>query len=136
MTGADRVAVAATTAVDALAYALTVAAITTLVALGVTALTGGGLVRTKTVLFLAGWALITYATVRLWPSSPSDLETDRQQTAGAGRLQRAVESKPPVRWLDSGLLAQRRLSEAGKLFLAGVAVLLLSLLMETAGGVG
>lgn len=135
MTGADRVAVAATTAVDALAYAVTVAAITTFVALGFTALTGGGLVRTKTVLFLAGWALITYATVRLWPSSPSDIETDRRRTPGTGRLQRALESAPPVRWLDSGLLAQRRLSQAGKLFLGGLAVLLVSLLMETVGGV-
>lgn len=58
---------------DAFTYAL---ALTAIVGVGCFVLgfaTGGGAVRAKELLFVAGWLLLAYATVRLWPSSPAEV---------------------------------------------------------------
>lgn len=132
---------------DALAYALVVTVAATLGALVVGIATGGGLVRSKAVLFLIGLGLMAYATIRLWPSSPSEFETDDRTAAPferAGpslpatqtetRFQALVRAVPPVRWLRPPP-PERRLSPAAKLFVGSVTVLLASFLMETAFGV-
>lgn len=141
---ASRVRAAALVWADAVAYALVVAGVATLAALVVGVATGGGLVRAKTLLFLLGLALMAYATVRLWPSSPEDVR-DRagRERRGASlpptpaetRFQAVVRTLPPVRWLRPPA-PERRLSPAVKLFLGSVAVLLTSFLLEAVFGVG
>ncbi|AEH38540.1 DUF7555 family protein [Halopiger xanaduensis] len=67
---------------DALTYAL---ALTTIVGVGCFALgfvTGGGAVRAKELLFVAGWLLLAYATVRLWPSSPAEVGSSSGSGSG------------------------------------------------------
>ncbi|MUV89065.1 hypothetical protein GJ629_03420 [Halapricum sp. CBA1109] len=132
----SRVAVATATAVDAVVYAAAVTGAVTAAAFALTVLTGGDLVRVKTLLFVAGWALVSYGTFRLWPRSPADVEPDNRSPVQTGRIQRTVESVPPLRWFDAAVVAKRQLSQAGKLFLGGVGALLVSLLLEVAGGVG
>lgn len=143
---ADRLWTTALVLIGAITYALVVAAITTGVAVVVGTATGGGLVRAKFVLFLAGFLLLAYATVRLWPTSPSDLESGTTGVAGdptgrsvpavpdETRFQTFVQAVPPLRWLPSPP-PERRVTPAGKLFLGSVFVLLVSYLLETAFGI-
>ena len=128
---------------DALGYALLVALLTTVGALVVGIATGGGFVRAKVLLFLSGFLLLGYATIRLWPTSPEDLEdeTGVRDIAGESisvsertRFQSLVRTVPPVRWLPPPPPA-RRMTPAGKLFFGSLLVLLTSYLMETAFGV-
>lgn len=121
--------------VDALVYGVSVAALVLVGALAVGLASGGGLVRAKQLLFLAGFLLMAYATFRLWPSSPADLErgaipADHDRT----RFQRAVEALPPLRWLPSPP-PHRRFTPAGKLFVGSLVVLATSYVMEAVFGV-
>ncbi|EMA63550.1 DUF7555 family protein [Halorubrum kocurii] len=118
---------------DALAYALAVAAAVTLVALALGLATGGGFVRGKVLSFVAGWLLVAYATVRLWPSSVDDLEGPSVSARGT-RFEGLVRSVPPIRWIRLPAPPER-VRVAAKVFLAGVVTLAGSLLMEAAFGV-
>ncbi|MFC6906079.1 DUF7555 family protein [Halalkalicoccus tibetensis] len=140
---AARLRTAALVCVDAVAYALITTAAAIAVALVVAAATGGGLVRAKTVLFLIGFLLMAYATVRLWPSSPEELREDardRQRAIASEsapertRFQTLVAASPPLRWLPAPPPI-RRIDPAGKLFLGSLFILLASYLMETALGI-
>lgn len=131
---------------DAFVYALVVAAFSTLLAVVVGVATGGGLVRAKVLLFLAGVGLMAYATVRLWPESPGD----RDDRAGPGlpdpgggpaftsrerpRLQRVTAAVPPMRWVHAPP-PEERVTVPGKLFWSSVAILLVSYLMEAVFGI-
>lgn len=139
--------VVALVAIDAIAYALVVTALATVGALLAGIATGGGLVRGNALLFVAGLALMAYATFRLWPSSPEDFRNEGEPgvppgragpslpaTATETRFQAVVRALPPVRWLRPPP-PERQLSPAAKLFLGSVAVLLTSFLLETAFGV-
>lgn len=68
--------------VDGLVYALTVTAVVTLVSLFFGVGTGGGLVRGKIFLFVVGWGMMAYATAKMWPSRPSDVETPSRNWLG------------------------------------------------------
>lgn len=118
---------------DAFAYALAVAAVVTLAALALGLATGGGFVRGKVLSFVAGWLLVGYATVRLWPSSVDELEGPSVSARGT-RFEGLVRSLPPVRWIRLPAPPER-IRVAGKVFLAGVVTLAGSLLMETTFGV-
>lgn len=126
--------------IDALAYSVLVALATVSGAVVAGIVSGGGFVRVKVLLFLAGFALMGYATIRLWPSSPSDLE-DRSgvgdsvsAVADETRFQSFVQAVPPMRWLRPPPPA-RRMTPAGKLFLGSLFVLLASFLMEIVFGI-
>lgn len=124
---------------DAITYALVVAAGATIVALALGITTGGGFVRGKAILFVIGFVLMAYSTVRLWPSSPEDVsstETNhgngRSIGARAGRqtrFQRFVALLPPLRWIGVPP-PHHRLSSATKLFVSSLVVFLVSYLME------
>lgn len=144
---ADRLLTATVVAVDALGYALVVAVLVTVAAVILGVASGGGLVRAKALLFLAGLALMAYATARLWPSSPGDLEGEtavglRQGSAADAvpptgdrtRFQAFVRALPPLRWLPSPPPG-RGAVPAVKLFLGSLFVLLTSYLMEAALGI-
>jgi hypothetical protein len=118
---------------DAVAYALAVAVAVTLGAVALGLATGGGFVRGKVLAFAAGWLLVGYATVRLWPSSPDDLDGPSVSARGT-RLEALLRAAPPLRWIRLPAPPDR-VRVAGKVFLAGVATLAGSLLMETAFGV-
>lgn len=133
--------------IDAIGYAVGVAVVSLVASLVVAVATGGGLVRAKALLFLAGFSLMAYATVRLWPSSPDDLESagDRGArgyrtgepaplTDGETRFQSLVGRMPPLRWVPAPPPA-RRMVPASKLFLGSVCVLLVSFLMEAVFGI-
>lgn len=140
----ERLRTAVLAGVHALTYATTVAVAVLVGSFVVGIATGGGFVRVKTATFLAGLVLMAYATARLWPSSPSDLEPDG--TAGvtaAGsvpavhdrtRFQRFVRALPPARWLPAPP-PNSRITPEGKLFVGSVLVLLASYLLETRFGV-
>lgn len=64
----DQAATLARVWVDTLSYALTVTAISTLVAFVLGVATGGGFVRVKLFLFVLGWLLMSVGTAKLWPS--------------------------------------------------------------------
>lgn len=141
---AARLRAVARIAADAVTYALAVTAAIAIAAVVVGVATGGGLVRANLLLFFAGWLLMAYATVRLWPTSPEDLETEpNRRTSGeslsgghsATRFQRIVRRLPPRRWVRAPR-PRRRLTVPGKLFLSAVLVLLLSFLLEVVFGVG
>ncbi|WP_247003964.1 DUF7555 family protein [Halosolutus gelatinilyticus] len=127
---------------DALAYALVVAALTIVGALALGIATGGGVVRAKLLLFIGGWALLSYATVRLWPTSIDDASpasTDRtgESLPGTGettRFQTLVSVLPPGRWIQPPP-PEDRMTTPGKLLVGSLLVLLVSFLMETALGV-
>lgn len=124
--------------VDAVAYALLVALATTVGAVVLGVLTGGGLLRAKYLLFVVGLLQMGYATVKLWPASPEALESGDSiapsGTDAESRFERLARTVPPVGWIGTPP-AVRRLSQPSKLFLASVVVLLVSYLMETAFGV-
>lgn len=120
--------------IDALAYAVVVAGVTFVLALATGIATGGGVVRAKILLFLAGWLFVGIATVRLWPKSPRKvaLEGDggdvrRASTPGDTRIESVADALPPLRWMGQ---PPRRISPAVKLFVGGLLVLLCSFLLE------
>lgn len=140
-----RLRVATRVCLDAVGYVLAVVAIVTCLAFVLGIATGGGFIRMKALLFVAGFGLMAYATVRLWPSSPEDLERNMMSgvspaggsipaTPNETRFQAFVRRLPPVRWVRPPP-PDRRLSPAGKLFWSSVAILLVSYLMETVFGV-
>jgi len=131
------VAVAAT---YAFVYALAVAVLAVVGAGVVAAATGGGLVRMKLILFVVGWLLMAYATVRLWPSTPDTVDSDSTPTtetipkAGSrSRFEAVLYELPPARWLPPPQPGVRTSDEA-KLFLGSLLVLLSSFLLETVFG--
>lgn len=129
-----RAASATLVCLDAFAYAVAVAAVATLGALVVGVATGGGLVRAKLSLFLAGFGLMGYATARLWPTSPGESRQDPVGTAGASRLQALVDRLLPGSRFPPP--PDRRLAPPSKLFAGSLLVLVVSALMETVLGVG
>lgn len=121
-------------------YALAVALLAIVGAGIVAAATGGGLVRMKVVLFVIGWLLMAYATVRLWPSSPDALESDSTPTTGTipefgsrSRFEATLYELPPAKWLPVPEPKLRTGSET-KLFLGSLLVFLSSFLLETVFG--
>ncbi len=128
--------------IDALAYAIVVTAVAAAAALIVGVATGGGVVRAKTLLFVAGWALLSYATFRLWPTSIEDVESPADGQLGESipsvhdetRFQSFVRRLPPARWIQPPN-PEDRVSPPGKLLFGSVLMLLLSFLMETVLGV-
>lgn len=140
-----RLRVAGLVCADTVVYVVVVAAIVTLLAFVVGIATGGGFLRMKALLFVAGFGLMAYSTVRLWPSSPEDLERNKMSgvspvggsipaTPNETRFQALIRQLPPLRWLRPPP-PDSRVSPAGKLFWSSVAVLLVSYLMETVFGV-
>jgi len=128
----------------ALTYALAVTALATFGALVLGLLSGGGVVHSKIFLFVAGWLMMGYAVVRLWPSDPSEVgrksgsvdptgETITESGART-RFQEVVNQLPPVRWLPPPR-PSLQLADESKLLLGSLLVLLTSFLMETAFGV-
>lgn len=151
---AERLELNAIALAHGLVYALTLTAVVTLamVILGIAG--GGGFVLGKRLLFVAGWALMGYATIRLWPSKPDDVKVteagDPTRTKSAGsidptgetiaaiqarsRFQRLVHRLPPIRWLPPPPY-ERRLTDEAKVFFASLLVLATSYVMETVFGV-
>lgn len=140
-----RLRVALLAVAHAMTYAVTVAALAGTGAFVLGIATGGGFVRVKTLLFLAGLGMMAYATARLWPRSPSDVEPDGfdgvtvddrsiPKVPDRTRFQRIVRSLPPSRWLPP-TPHSKRVTPAGKLFLGSVLVLLASYLLEVRFGV-
>jgi hypothetical protein len=141
-----RVRTAALVVLDTVGYVAVVVAATACLAFVVGVATGGGFIRMKALLFVAGFGLMAYATARLWPTSPEDL--DRSPVEGVSvpeggsvpaprhqtRFESIARSLPPARWLDVPP-SKHRLSPAGKLFWSSIGVLLVSFLMETVFGV-
>lgn len=125
-------------ALDALAYAGLVAAATLALALVGAVVTGGGLARTKLILFIVGWLLLMVATVRLWPRSPKDVDPGAGTAAATvtpterTRIEAAVAALPPLRYLER---PSHRLSPPAKLFVGSLLVLAISLLLEVGFGV-
>lgn len=123
------------TTVDALAYAGVVAAGTIVLALALGIAIGGSVVLGKVLLFIAGWAFVGLATVRLWPKSPRQVALEGEsgppsqpaRTGDTTRIEGVANDLPPLRWMQR---PARRLSPPTKLFIAGLLVLLASFLLE------
>lgn len=138
----DRLRRLARTGADAFTYALALAAIATVGSLFVGVATGGGAVRGNAVLFVVGWLLLAYTTIRLWPTSPEEVgATSRGHEANSlsdrtpsTRFQRLVAALPPARWVRSPA-PERRLTTPGKQLLGSLLILLTSFLLETVFGV-
>ncbi|OIB56260.1 DUF7555 family protein [Natrialba sp. SSL1] len=130
--------------IDAITYAGAVATLVTLAALLLGLVTGGGPSQAKFTLFAVGFLLLGYATLRLWPSTPSDLDSQTElagvegdsipETADRTRFQAFVQQLPPLRWVRSPP-PEARMRTQGKLLLGSIAVLLVSFLMETVFGI-
>lgn len=123
--------------VDAVGYAAAVTAVTLLLAGTAGVATGTGAVGSKLLLFVAGWGLMGYATVKLWPRSPEEGEAEQAvpERHDRTRFQAAVQALPPVRWVEAPPPTDR-MTLAGKLLLSSLLVLLASFLMEAVFGVG
>ncbi|ADD06046.1 uncharacterized protein Nmag_2486 [Natrialba magadii ATCC 43099] len=130
--------------IDALTYASAVAAIATITALLLGLVTGGGPSQAKLTLFFVGFLLLGYATVRLWPSTPGDLDSSTElagvegdsipETADKTRFQAFVQQLPPLRWVQSPP-PEARMRAPGKLLLGSITILLVSFLMEAVFGI-
>ena len=121
--------------VDALAYVLALALVMLVLGVVLGIALGGSLVAGKQLLFLVGWLIIGYATLRLWPSSPEDLDQESRATqTQRSRFQATVQELPPVRWMRLPS-PNERVALAVKLFLTGLAVLALSFVMEVGLGI-
>lgn len=124
---------------DALTYAglVTVVAIQVALVLGVA--TGGGLAGANVFLFVIGWAIMAYSTVRLWPTSVEDVEESPERPSLAKtnrtRFQRVARALPPNRWLPLPP-PEVRIPLPAQLFLGSLLVLLTSYLLEATFGVG
>ncbi|WP_135827332.1 DUF7555 family protein [Halorussus halobius] len=134
--------------VDALVYANAVAAVVFVAGAGLGLLVGGGLVTAKYVLFVVGLLAFGYATLRLRPDPPWGTETaedgrlkvTRNEETGTvvggrdeTRFQALVQRIPPLPWYS--LPPDERLSVPVKLFLASLATLAWSFVLETVFGV-
>jgi hypothetical protein len=134
--------------VDALVYANAVAAVVFAVGVGVGLVTGRGLVAAKHTMFFVGILTFGIATFKLRPDPPWDTErTDdgeikvtknepngrvvggREET----RFQSVVQRIPPLPWYS--LPPDDRLPVGAKLFVASLATLAWSFVMETVFGV-
>lgn len=126
--------------IDAVAYAVTLTAMFLVGAAVVTALTGGDGARVNALLFVSGWALMAYATFKLWPSAPpteDDEEGGYREALPAvhnTRWQRVARAMTPVRWIQLPP-PEARISVRGQQFLASVTVLVTSFLLEQLLGV-
>jgi len=140
----ERLQLSAIALTHAVTYALAVAGVATIGSLVFGAASGGGLVHTKIVLFVAGWLVMAYAVVRLWPSDPSDLQEKSGSVDPTGetiaadaartRFQELVNQLPPVRWLPPPR-PWLQFTDEFKLFLGSLLILLASFLLETVFGV-
>ncbi|MFP9192616.1 DUF7555 family protein [Natronosalvus vescus] len=142
-----RIRVAVLVCADTLAYITGVVLISTIIATAVSLAVGGGFEGAKVGLFLLGFALMAFATIRLWPSSPEELERTQSGTVGteAGRaigakpdqttFQRFVRALPPFRWVTPPP-PRYAISPPGKLFWSSLGVLLVSFVLEAVFGVG
>lgn len=135
-------------AVDAVVYAVAVAGVVFGLGLAVGLLAGGGLVTAKFVMFVVGILAFGYATFQLRPDPPWDTEeteegeikVTRNEPDGRvmggrdeTRFQAAVQRIPPLPWYS--LPPDERLSVAFKLFLASLATLAGSFVLEAVFGV-
>ncbi|GAB6879889.1 hypothetical protein JCM17823_21630 [Halorubrum gandharaense] len=134
----DRIRVAALVCADAASYVLVVTTGVTLLAVSLSLAAGYGMVGAKTLLFLIGFVLLGYATLKLWPSSIDDVRDERSgrslPAVERSRMSRIAARVPPARWLPAPD-PTRRLSPSGKLFWTAVAVLAVSLYMEVGLGI-
>ncbi|WP_254862396.1 DUF7555 family protein [Halovivax gelatinilyticus] len=129
--------------IHAFTYAVVGGGVLTVGSLVLSLVTGGDLVRAKIILFLAGWIVLAYSTVKLWPTSRPHDEAGREDpyaqavphVENVGRFQRIVWNTPPARYLTTPA-PEDRISTDGKLFLVGLVTLAISFVLETAFGVG
>lgn len=124
----------------ALSYAVIVTALTTVAAMTFGIATGGGFVRGNIFLFVAGWGMLAYSTVKLWPSSPDDLGDEPIDPAGearspATRIESVARRLPPARWTRPPS-PRDRMTVEGKLMVCSVMVLTLSFALERLFGIG
>lgn len=117
-----------------IAYAHLVAGVVTTGSVTLGLATGGGFIRGKRLVFVCGWLLIGYGTIRLWPRLAEE-PSRPAMTARGTRFERLTWAVPPTRWIRQPPPTER-LRVATKLLLAGVATLLISLVMELQFGIG
>jgi len=129
-------------AVDALVYGAVVTLVVGVAGAVASFSLGGGWFGVELTLFLVGAALLAYGAFQLRPAKRWDVEFDddgfRVVRPGEGgrvvgsreetRFQAAVQRVPPLPRL--GLAPEERLSPATKLFVAGVVMLLSSIVLE------
>src|SRR6056297_3107185 len=136
-------------AVDAVVYALAVAAVVFLLGAVLGVLLGGGLVTAKYVMFVVGILLFGYATFQLRPDPPwstertgdgetvivknDDSDDPVVNSRTETRFQAAVQRIPPLSWYS--LPPSDRVSIAAKLFLASLVTLAWSYAMEAVFGI-
>lgn len=121
---------------DAALYAVVLTAVLAVAFTPLSLAISGGFAVVKFVLFVAGFVVLAAGSWKLrpparWREEPSRLH--REDTRGAGRLQSIVDRLPPFR--DRRLRDADRISDGSKLVLAGLAMLLVSYLMEAVLGV-
>lgn len=134
--------------VDAVVYGLAVAAAVFVVGALVGLLLGGGLVTAKFVMFVVGILLFGYSTFKMRPEPPWGTEQTEDgkvkvtknepkgRVVGAReetRFQSAVQRIPPLPWFS--LPPDERLAVPIKLFVASLATLAWSFVLETVFGV-
>lgn len=121
-------------AVDALAYAAVLTGAVAAVGAAVGLAFRGNLVAAKRLLFLVGFGLIGYAAFRLRSRSRWRRDSTRKN---GGRPPRGLQAVV-ARTLPSAVRPppDRRLSASTKLFVAGAAMLLVSMLAEVVIGIG
>lgn len=139
-TAADRIKQVLIQLFDAIVYAVWFTLGSGGVVVLVSAAIGGDLVTVKHLLFVWGFSLMAYATMKLWPSSPEDTGPEPPRTDAIpkepdqGRFQRLIRQLPPLRWIPV-LEAQEQYSRGTKLFLSSIFVLAASITMEIGFGI-
>jgi len=124
---------------DAVTYTATVTAVVFAAASVVSFFLGFDWVGVKVLLFYAGFLAFGYATFTLWPTPPwkkDEQTTPSQPSIGEqeeSRIQALAQELPPARFRP--LPVDERLPIGVKLFLASLAILGTSFVMETVFGV-
>jgi hypothetical protein len=134
--------------VDAVVYALAVAGVVFVAGTLFGLIVGGGLVTAKFVMFIVGLLLFGYSTFKMRPDPPWGTEQTEDgkvkvtknepegRVVGAReetRFQSAVQRIPPLPWYS--LPPGERLPMSVKLFVASLATLAWSFVLETVFGV-
>lgn len=134
---------------DALVYAVAVTGTAFVLGSVLSFSLGRDLTGVKYLLFFAGLLLFGYSTLQLRPKPPWNVEKtsdgtveivrneERGESIGSReetRFQAAIQRVPPLAWYS--IPPEERLSPAVKLFVASLAVLAASYLMEVVLGVG
>lgn len=120
---------------DVLVYALFLTVGTFVSGLLVSVGTGGGLTRTKHLLFVTGFLTMAYSTIKLWPRSPEEMRQTVEKNNSGKVISDASEQSALFRWMPASP-KEKEYSKTTKIFVTSILLFGTSFVMEFVFGIG